>query len=182
MANGVIVYPTDTMYAIGCSMHSRQGLERIARIKNQDPAKALLSFVCADLKHLSRYARQIDTPTYRVLRQHLPGPFTFVLAASREVPRIMQSKKSTVGLRVPDHAIVHALVDFLGHPLLSATVPHTNLEDAVDPELIYEDLGNLVDLVIDGGAGGTEPSTVVDLTAQPPLVIRQGKGDWPETS
>lgn len=178
MNNGVIIYPTDTVYALGCSMHSREALQRIARIKQSNPDKALLSFVCPNLSDLSKYARQIDTPTYRLLKQYLPGPFTFILPASKEVPKMMQSKKMTIGLRVPQNNIALAIAESLGHPLLSASVPATQPEDLADPDLIYEAFENLVDMVVDGGMGDIEPSTVVDLTADEPTVIRQGKGDW----
>jgi tRNA threonylcarbamoyl adenosine modification protein (Sua5/YciO/YrdC/YwlC family) len=178
MNNGVIIYPTDTVYALGCSMHSREALQRIARIKQSNPDKALLSFVCPNLSDLSKYARQIDTPTYRLLKQYLPGPFTFILPASKEVPKMMQSKKMTIGLRVPQNNIALAIAESLGHPLLSASVPATQPEDLADPDLIFEAFENLVDMVVDGGMGDIEPSTVVDLTADEPTVIRQGKGDW----
>lgn len=176
--NGVIIYPTDTVYALGCSMHSREALHRIARIKQSDPAKALLSFVCHDLSDLSKYARQVDTPTFRLLKQYLPGPFTFILPASREVPKIMQSKKSTIGLRVPNHPIAQAIAAELEHPVLSASLPFVNTEDLTDPELIRENYDNLVDLIVDGGQGGIENSTVVDLTGEAPDILRQGKGEW----
>ncbi len=176
--NGVIIYPTDTVYALGCSMHSRQALQRIARIKQSDPDKALLSFVCHDLSDLSKYASQLDTPTFRLLKQHLPGPFTFILPASREVPKIMQSKKSTIGLRVPNNHIAQAIASALGHPVLSASVPAHLPEDLADPDLIIENYDRLVDMVVDGGMGETEPSTVVDLTGDIPTIIRKGKGNW----
>lgn len=180
LRDGVIIYPTDTVYAIGCSMHSREALNRIARIKNSDPAKALLSFVCHDLSDLSKYARQLDTPTFRLLKQHLPGPFTFILPASKEVPKMMQSKKSTIGLRVPENNIALAIAEALGHPILSASVPADLPEDLADPDLIMENFERLVDMLVDGGMGDIEPSTVVDLTAESPVVIRKGKGDWEE--
>jgi tRNA threonylcarbamoyl adenosine modification protein (Sua5/YciO/YrdC/YwlC family) len=178
MKDGVIIYPTDTVYAIGCSMHSREGLQRIARIKQSDPAKALLSFVCHDLKDLSQYARQLDTPVFRLLKQHLPGPFTFILPASRQVPKVMQSKKATIGLRVPDNAIARAIAEALGHPILSASVPAQMPEDLADPAVIFENFDRQVDMLVDGGMGEIVPSTVVDLTGVEPVVIRQGKGEW----
>lgn len=178
LKDGVIIYPTDTVYAIGCSMHSREGLQRIARIKQSDPAKALLSFVCHDLKDLSQYARQLDTPVFRLLKQHLPGPFTFILPASREVPKVMQSKKATIGLRVPDNAIARAIAEALGHPILSASVPAQMPEDLADPDVIFENFDRQVDMLVDGGMGEIVPSTVVDLTSHEPQVIRPGKGEW----
>lgn len=176
--DGVIVYPTDSVYAIGCSMLSRKGLEQIARIKQVDPSKALLSFVCHDLSNLSHYANQLPNPVFRLLKHYLPGPFTFILPVSKQVPRLMQSKKSTIGLRVPDNRIATGLAAQLGIPILSASVPVEDPEVLADPELLLEQFDKLVDLVIDGGMGGIEPSTVVDLTGDEPAVVRQGKGDW----
>lgn len=180
LKDGVIIYPTDTVYALGCSMHSRVALQRIARIKQIDPDKALLSFVCPDLSDLSKYASQLDTPTFRLLRQHLPGPFTFILPASREVPKIMQSKKSTIGLRVPDHKVAHELATALGHPILSASVPAEFPEDLADPDIIFENFERLVDMVVDSGMGQIIPSTMIDLTGEEPVLLRKGKGDWEE--
>lgn len=177
---GVIVYPTDTLYGLGCSIFEHKAIERIARIKQQDPQKAQLSFVCCNLSDLSKYARQIDTPTYRRLKQYLPGPFTFILPASREVPKILQSKKSTIGLRIPDNKIALAIVEALGHPVLSVSLPGEMVEEYTDPEIIYDNFYKLVDMVIDGGPGGMQPSTVVDLTGDDPVVIREGKGEWLE--
>lgn len=177
---GVIVYPTDTIYGLGCSIFEHKAIERIARIKQVHPDKAQLSFVCCNLSDLSKYARQIDTPTYRRLKQYLPGPFTFILPASREVPKILQSKKSTIGLRIPDNKIALAIVEALGHPVLSASLPGEMVEDYTDPEIIQDNFNKLVDMVIDGGIGGMQPSTVVDLTDEEPEVIRQGKGEWNE--
>ena len=179
LSGAVIIYPTDTLYALGCSMHSRDALARIARIKGTNPQKSLLSFVVPDLSDLSRYARQIDTPTFRLLKQYLPGPYTFVLPASREVPKIFQNNKSTIGLRVPNHPIAMGLAESLGHPLLSASLPGDAVEDYTDPDMIMENFENLVDVVVDGGIGGIEPSTVVDLTGAEPALIRAGKGAWP---
>ncbi len=176
--DGVIIYPTDSVYAIGCSIKSRRGLERIARIKQTDPSKALLSFVCHDLSNLSHYASQLSTPVFRLLKQYLPGPFTFILPASREVPKLMQSKKSTIGLRVPENRIATALAATLDLPILSASVPVDDPQILADPELIFEHFEKMVDIVVDGGIGGIVPSTVVDFTGDEPEVIRQGKGDW----
>jgi tRNA threonylcarbamoyl adenosine modification protein (Sua5/YciO/YrdC/YwlC family) len=174
----LIVYPTDTIYALGCSIFQPKAVERIARIKQIDVAKANFSIICHDLSDLSTYARQIGTPVFRLLKQHLPGPYTFILNASKQVPRILQSKKSTIGLRVPDNRIAQSIVERLGHPLLSTTLPGEMVEDYTDPELIYENFENLVDLVIDGGQGGIDASTIIDLTSDEPIVIREGKGIW----
>lgn len=177
---GIIVYPTDTIYGLGCSIYQQKAIEQIARIKQVDPHKTHLSFVCSSLSDLSKYARQIDTPTYRLLKQYLPGPYTFILPASKEVPKILQSKKSTIGLRIPDNKIALAIVETLGHPVLSATLPGEMAEEYTDPEIIKENFDKLVDIVIDGGTGGMIPSTILDLTSEEPVLIRQGKGEWQE--
>jgi tRNA threonylcarbamoyl adenosine modification protein (Sua5/YciO/YrdC/YwlC family) len=132
------------------------------------------------LSDLSKYTKSISTPLYRLLKNHLPGPYTFILPASKEVPRILQSKKNTVGLRVPDNVIANTIVQQLGHPLLSASLPGDMVEEYTDPELMYENFGKLVDIVIDGGMGGMKPSTIVDCTDEPYQVIRQGLGEWNE--
>lgn len=177
---GIIIYPTDTIYGLGCSIFQHKAIEQIARIKGVNPQKSQLSFVCCDLSDLSKYARQLDTPVYRLLKQYLPGPYTFILPASREVPKILQSKKSTIGLRIPDNKIAMALVEALGHPILSTSLPGEMVEEYTDPELIKDNFDNLVEVVIDGGMGGMTPSTIVDLTQGEPTVIRLGKGEWEE--
>ena len=177
---GIIIYPTDTIYGLGCDIYQQKAIQRICRIKNVDPQKAQLSFVCHDLSDLSKYTKSISTPLYRLLKNHLPGPYTFILPASKEVPRILQSKKNTVGLRVPDNVIANTIVEQLGHPLLSASLPGDMVEEYTDPELMYENFGKLVDIVIDGGMGGMRPSTIVDCTDEPYKVIRQGLGEWKE--
>src|SRR5687767_10215055 len=156
---GVIVYPTDTIYGLGCDITQQKAVERICRIKGIDPQKANLSFVCHDLSDLSQYAKQLDTFVYRALKRYLPGPYTFILEASKQVPRILKTKKDTVGIRVPDHKIARAIVQELGNPILSASLPGGNVADYTDPEIIEEQFGKLVDLVIDGGIGGMVPST-----------------------
>jgi tRNA threonylcarbamoyl adenosine modification protein (Sua5/YciO/YrdC/YwlC family) len=173
---GVIIYPTDTVYGFGCDIFQPKAIERICRIKGIEPAKANLSFVCSDLSDLSKYARAISTPQYRFIKTHIPGPFTFILTASKEVPKILKSKKETIGLRIPDHKITHAIAEKLGHPILSSSLPGEMLEEYTDPEQIYEKFEKLVDIVIDAGIGGMEYSTVVDLTEDEPVVIRQGIG------
>jgi tRNA threonylcarbamoyl adenosine modification protein (Sua5/YciO/YrdC/YwlC family) len=173
---GVIIYPTDTVYGFGCDIFQPKAIERICRIKAIDPAKANLSFVCSDLSDLSKYARTISTPQYRFIKTHIPGPFTFILSASKEVPKILKSKKETIGLRIPDHKITHAIAEKLGHPILSSSLPGEMLEEYTDPELIYDKFEKLVDIVIDAGIGGIEYSTVIDLTDDQPVVIRQGIG------
>jgi len=177
---GVIAYPTDTIYGLGCDIFQPKAVEKICRIKGVDPAKAQLSFICRDLSHLSDYTKSIDTPLYRVLKHYLPGPFTFILPASKQVPKILQSKKSTIGLRVPDNEICRHILDALEHPLLSASLPGDMVEEYTDPEIINERLGEQVDFVIDGGIGGMIPSTIVDCTTDNWTVIREGLGVWEE--
>ena len=177
---GVIAYPTDTIYGLGCDIFQPKAVEKICRIKGVDPAKAQLSFICRDLSHLSDYTKSIDTPLYRVLKHYLPGPFTFILPASKQVPKILQSKKSTIGLRVPDNEICRHILDVLEHPLLSASLPGDMVEEYTDPEIINERLGDQVDFVIDGGIGGMTPSTIVDCTTDNWTVIREGLGVWEE--
>lgn len=177
---GIIIYPTDTIYGLGCDILQPKAIERIARIKKVDPQKAQLSFVCADLSHLSDYAKQLPTPTFRLLKEYLPGPYTFILAASKMVPRILQGRKDTIGLRIPDNRIAHELVEALGRPILSASLPGDAVEDYTDPEIMYENFMKEVDIVIDGGIGGTVPSTIVDCTGEMPVVTRQGLGPWEE--
>jgi tRNA threonylcarbamoyl adenosine modification protein (Sua5/YciO/YrdC/YwlC family) len=175
---GVIIYPTDTIYGLGCDIFQQKAIERIARIKNVNPQKAQLSFVCSDLSHLSDFAKQITTSTYRLLKEKLPGPFTFILPASKMVPRILQSKKDTIGLRIPDNNIALAIVRELGRPILSASLPGEQVEDYTDPEVMYENFMNEVDIVIDGGIGGAVPSTIIDYTGEGPVLVREGLGKW----
>mgnify|MGYP002635107922 CR=1 FL=1 len=175
-AGGVIIYPTDTVYGFGCDIFQPKAIERICRIKGIDPQKANLSFVCSDLSDLSKYAKSISTPQYRFIKNLIPGPFTFILPASKEVPKILKSKKDTIGLRVPDHNITHAIAAELGHPILSSSLPGDMVEEYTDPEYIHEKFEKLVDLVIDGGIGGMEYSTIVDMTDEEPVVTRQGIG------
>ena len=175
-AGGVIIYPTDTVYGFGCDIFQPKAIERICRIKGIDPQKANLSFVCSDLSDLSKYAKSISTPQYRFIKNLVPGPFTFILPASKEVPKILKSKKDTIGLRVPDHNITHAIAAELGHPILSSSLPGDMVEEYTDPEYIHDKFEKLVDLVIDGGVGGMEYSTIVDMTEEEPVVIRQGIG------
>ena len=143
-----------------------------------DPKKAQLSFICSDLSHLSDYAKQLTTATYRLLKEYLPGPYTFILPASKMVPKILQSKKDTIGLRIPNNKIALAIIHELGRPILSASLPGEMVEDYTDPEIMYENFMNEVDMVIDGGIGGTEPSTVIECKKNEYEVIRQGAGKW----
>ena len=148
------------------------------RSKKVDPKKAQLSFICSDLSHLSDYAKQLPTTTFRILKEYLPGPFTFILPASKMVPKILQSKKDTIGLRIPDNKIALAIVNELGRPVLSASLPGEMVEDYTDPEIMHENFRNEVDIVINGGIGGITPSTVIDCTKEEYEVIRQGAGEW----
>ncbi len=175
---GIIIYPTDTIYGLGCDIMQHKAVERICRIKNIQPDKANLSFVCYDLSDLSHYASQLETPVYRALKQHLPGPYTFILKASKLVPRILKTKKDTVGIRVPNNKIARCIVKELGNPILSASLPGEYVEEYTDPEIIHEKFEKLVDVVIDGGIGGITPSTIVNFTTPEPEVMREGAGEW----
>lgn len=177
-SGGIIIYPTDTIYGLGCDIFQHKAIERICRIKNVDPQKAQLSFICNDLSDLSTYTKQISTPVYRMLKQYLPGPYTFILPASREVPKILKSKKDTIGLRVPDNEIARTIIRELGHPILSASLPGEMVEEYTDPEYMHDNFKKLVDLVVDGGIGGMVPSTIVDCTVDEPMVLREGLGEW----
>lgn len=175
---GIIIYPTDTVYGLGCDILQQKAVERICRIKKVDPKKAQLSFVCSDLSHLSEYAKPLSNPVYRLLKEHLPGPYTFILPASKMVPKIMQSKKDTIGLRIPANNIAMAIIKELGRPILSASLPGEMVEDYTDPEVMHENFMHEVEYVIDGGIGGMIPSTVIDCTDDEPMLVREGLGKW----
>jgi tRNA threonylcarbamoyl adenosine modification protein (Sua5/YciO/YrdC/YwlC family) len=177
-SGGIIAYPTDTIYGLGCDIFHPEAVEKICAIKKVNPEKAQLSFICADLSHLSNYAKSINNSLFRILKSTLPGPFTFVLPASKEVPKILQNKKKTIGLRIPDNKIALAIIETLGHPILSASFPGENIEDYTDPEIIQEHWGKQIDIVVDGGIGGIIPSTVVDCTTDEYVILRQGAGIW----
>ncbi len=175
---GVIIYPTDTIYGIGCDIFQHKAVERICAIKQVNPLKAQLSFICYDLSDLSKYTKSISTPLYRLLKSYLPGPYTFILPASKEVPKILKSKKDTIGIRVPDNVIARTIVKELGHPIISTTLPGEMVEEYTDPETMNSNFGRLVDLVVDAGIGGMIPSTIVDCTGEEPVLVRQGLGVW----
>ena len=175
---GIIIYPTDTIYGLGCDINQHKAVEKICQIKNVQPQKANLSFICYDLSDLSQYAKQLNTSVYRSLKQHLPGPYTFILDASRQVPKILKTKKDTVGIRIPDNNIARNIVRELGNPILSASLPGEFVEEYTDPEIIHDKFENLVDLVIDGGIGGIVPSTIIDFTSESAELIREGAGTW----
>ncbi|MFN5428907.1 MAG: L-threonylcarbamoyladenylate synthase [Bacteroidota bacterium] len=179
-SGGIIIYPTDTIYGLGCDIFQPKAIERIARIKQVDPQKAQLSFICSSLSDLSQYTKSISTPLYRTLKNYLPGPYTFILPASKLVPKLLHSKKNTIGLRIPHHPVAMAIVAALGHPLLSASLPGEEAEEIAQPEEIYQRFHKLVDLVIDAGPGGIIPSTILDCTGPTCEVIRQGAGSWEE--
>jgi len=174
---GLVIYPTDTVYGLGCDITNTKALERIARIKGIKLEKANFSFVCSDLKNISDYVRQIDTPTFKILKRALPGPYTFILPGNNNLPKEFK-KKTTVGIRVPDNNIAIELVKQLGNPIVSTSIYDEDevLEYTTDPELIFEKWQNLVDVVIDGGYGDNYASTVIDLSGSEPEVIREGKG------
>ncbi len=175
---GIIIYPTDTIYGLGCDIAQQKAIERICKIKNVDPQKAQLSFICRGLSDLSDYTKSIDTPLYRMLKSYLPGPYTFILPASKQVPKILKSKKDTIGLRVPDNIICHRILETLGNPILSTSLPGEMVEEYTDPEIIFEKFKHQVDLVISGGMGGMVPSTIIDCTSDEWHITRQGVGNW----
>ncbi|MBA9075667.1 MULTISPECIES: L-threonylcarbamoyladenylate synthase [Rufibacter] len=178
---GLVIYPTDTIYGLGCDLHNVRAVERLCQIRGLNPAKANLSFICHDLTHISDYAK-ISTQTYKVMKKALPGPFTFVLEASSKVPKIGGSRRKTVGIRVPDNKISQCLVEELGNPIISTSIHDEDevIEYTTDPELIYEKYRNLVDLVIDGGYGNNVASTVVNCENDEFEVLRQGAGEIDE--
>ena len=175
--DGVIIYPTDTVYGLGCDITSNRALERVAQLRGVKLEKANFSFICENLSNLSDYVRQIDTPTFKLLKRALPGPYTFILPGNNNLPTVFKKKK-TVGIRVPDNSIAQAIVRELGNPIISTSIRDEDevIEYTTDPELILEKWGKLVDAVIDGGYGGNIPSTVIDLTEGEPILIREGKG------
>jgi tRNA threonylcarbamoyl adenosine modification protein (Sua5/YciO/YrdC/YwlC family) len=176
---GIIIYPTDTIYGIGCDLMNKKAVERLCRILDIKPQKLDLSFICNDLSHISEYVKRIDTPVFKVLKKTLPGPYTFIFESSSRVPKILDVNKKTVGIRIPDHTIPRTIVAELGNPLITSSIKDDDQikEYTTDPEEIHEDFRHQVDLVIDGGAGGNIPSTVVDCTQDEPQVIRQGLGE-----
>jgi tRNA threonylcarbamoyl adenosine modification protein (Sua5/YciO/YrdC/YwlC family) len=174
---GLVIYPTDTVYGLGCDITNSKAMEKVAKIKGIKLEKSNFSFVCNDLSHLSDYVKQIDTATYKILKRALPGPYTFVLPGSNSLPKVFKKRK-TVGIRVPDNNIARAIVAALGNPIVSTSIHDEDevLEYTTDPELIFEKWQNIVDVVVDGGYGDNYASTVIDLTTDEPEVIREGKG------
>ena len=176
---GVIIYPTDTVYGLGCDITNTKAVEKVARIKGIDIEKSNFSFICSDLSHLSYYARPISNQVFKIIKKNIPGPFTFVLEGSSNVPKYFKGKKKTVGIRVPDNNIIRSIVRELGNPIVSTSIHDEDeiIEYTTDPELIYEKFRDIADLVIDGGYGELIPSTIVDFTGEEPLITRKGKGE-----
>jgi tRNA threonylcarbamoyl adenosine modification protein (Sua5/YciO/YrdC/YwlC family) len=177
---GVIIYPTDTVYGIGCDIYNKDAVERVARIKGVDSSKNNFSFICNDLSHISEYVRNIPTPLFKVMKKTLPGPYTYILRSSSKVPKVIDSKKKTVGIRVPDHPIPRMIVEALGNPIITTSIHDEDevIEYSTDPELIYEKFSKLVDIIIDGGPGNNVASTVVDCTDENEArIVREGMGD-----
>lgn len=174
---GLVIYPTDTVYGLGCDITNTKALERIAKIKGVKLEKANFSFICADLSNLSDYVKQIDSATFKILKRALPGPYTFILPGNNNLPKDFKKKK-TVGIRVPDNNIARIIVERLGNPIVSTSIHDEDdvIEYTTDPELIFEKWQNLVDVVIDGGYGDNTASTVIDLSTHEPIVVREGKG------
>jgi len=175
--DGLIIYPTDTVYGLGCDINSKKALEKIALIKQIKLEKANLSFICDNLSNLSDYVAQIDSSTFKILKRNLPGPYTFILPGNNNLPKVFKKKK-TVGIRVPNHNICTSIVSALGNPIVSTSIKDEDeiIEYTTDPSLILEKWDKLVDIVVDGGYGGNVASTVIDLTTQEPTLIREGLG------
>lgn len=177
---GIIIYPTDTVYGLGCDITNGKAVEKVARLKGINVEKSNFSFICSDLSHLSDFTRPIPNPVFKLIKRYLPGPYTFILNANNNVPKYFKGKKKTVGIRVPDNAIIREIVKELGNPIFSTSVRDEDeiIEYTTDPELIHEKFALVVDLVVDGGYGGNIPSTIIDCTEDYPVVIRQGKGEF----
>jgi tRNA threonylcarbamoyl adenosine modification protein (Sua5/YciO/YrdC/YwlC family) len=173
----IIIYPTDTVYGIGCDINNPKAIEKLYRIKNVSAKDAKFSFVCDSLSNISNYTKAIDTPIFKLLKKCLPGPYTFILEANKAVPKLLQTKKNTVGIRIPDNKICLALVEALGNPIISTSLPESQeIDEYVDPDVFYYLFEKQVDIVIDGGIGSLNPSTVVDCTSGIPEIIREGAG------
>lgn len=175
---GIIIYPTDTVYGIGCDLLNRKAIERLCQILNIKPQKLNLSFICQDLSHISEYVKRIDSNVFKLMKKTLPGPYTFILESSSKVPRILDINKKTVGIRIPDHAVPRAIVSRLGNPLITSSLKSEDhiREYTTDPEEMYNDFMHKVDLVIDSGTGGNVPSSVIDCTEGKIVVVREAAG------
>jgi tRNA threonylcarbamoyl adenosine modification protein (Sua5/YciO/YrdC/YwlC family) len=181
---GVIIYPTDTIYGMGCDIFNQKAVERVCQIKGVKPQKHNFSFICYDLSNISEFTRALSTPVFKMMKKALPGPFTFILEANNKVPKLLNNKKKTVGIRVPDHPIPRILVKELGQPILTTSIRDEDdvVEYSTDPELIYEKYKDIVDAVVDGGYGNNVASTVIDCTGEEIEILRQGKGEINEIS
>lgn len=175
---GIIIYPTDTVYGLGCDIYNRDAIEKVCRLKKVKPEKMNFSFVCYDLSHISEFTLNLDTPTYKLMRRCLPGPFTFILNANNSIPKLFKNNKRTIGIRVPDNNIARTIVHELGNPILSTSIHHEDdiIDYITEAYSIYERYEHTVDIVIDGGTGGIVPSTVIDCTHDEPVIIREGLG------
>lgn len=176
--DGVIIFPTDTVYAIGCDIYSNKAIERICKIKNVKPEKSNFSFICNNLSHISDFTKPFDRSIYKLLNRSLPGPFTFILNASSAVPTIFKNHKKTIGIRVPDNKIPLSIITELGNPIMSTSLHNEDeiVEYLTDPSEIFEKFESVVDLIVDGDYGGNTPSTIIDCTGNAPVIIRQGAG------
>ncbi len=175
---GIIIYPTDTVYGMGCDITNSKAVEKVARLKGIDIDKSNFSFICSDLSHLSTYTRPISNHFFKIIRKNVPGPFTFILEANNNVPKYFKGRKKTVGIRIPANQIIRDIVQELGNPIVSTSIHDEDeiLEYSIDPELIHEKYGEMIDMVVDGGMGEIIPSTMVDLTGEEPVIVRKGKG------
>jgi tRNA threonylcarbamoyl adenosine modification protein (Sua5/YciO/YrdC/YwlC family) len=178
-SGGLVIYPTDTVYSVGCSLERPDAIEKLERLKGIKKGKANFSIVCSDLSHLSVYSKQVNNQVYKLMRSTLPGPFTFILEASKSIPKVFAGNKKTIGIRVPDHPVPLALVAMLGCPIITTSIHDSDgfLDYPTDPDEIYSDWHDKVDAVIDAGAGGFLPSTVIDCSTGQPVLVRQGKGE-----
>lgn len=178
-AGGIIIYPTDSVYGIGCDLMNKKAILQLCRILDIKPNKLDLSFICQDVSQIAEYVKRIDTPVFKVLKKSLPGPFTFIFESSSRVPKILDVNKKTVGIRIPDNNITKTIVEVLGNPIITSSIKDDDqiVEYTTDPEEIFEDFKNQVDIVIDGGMGGNIPSTVIDCTEGELILVRQGLGE-----
>lgn len=175
---GLIIYPTDTVYGLGCDIFNQRALDRLKQLKGIKSKTLNLSFICYDLSHISEYTRHLDTPIFKLMKRSLPGPYTFILESSSKVPKILNAKKKSVGIRVPDNNIPREIVRALGNPIITTSIHDDDIHDYLtDPEIIFDEFKNKVDLVIDGGYGLVEPSTIIDCTSGEVEIVREGLGD-----
>ena len=177
---GIIIYPTDTVYAIGCDLFNNKAVQKVSKLKGVKPEKMNLSFICNDLSHISEFVRNLSTGHFKLMKSLLPGPYTFILEANNQVPKILDTKKKSVGIRIPNHEIPRSIVRELGNPLVTTSIKNDDeiLEYTTNPDDIFDDYKNIVDIIINGGYGGNIPSTVIDCTSDEPVLIRKGLGEW----